>query len=115
MEPIYDAIIVGSGLAGLSCAKHLARQGFSFLIVEAEDAVGGRVRSDYINGYTLDRGFQVLLTAYPEAASTLDYKSLDLKPFVPGALINDGKYFIRLSDPFKDPSCLLSMMVSNSR
>lgn len=113
MEPVYDAIIVGSGLAGLSCAKHLARQGFSFLIVEAEDAVGGRVRSDYVNGYTLDRGFQVLLTAYPEAASTLDYKSLDLKPFLPGALINDGKYFIRLSDPFKDPSCLLSMMVSN--
>jgi len=113
VEPIYDAIIVGSGLAGLSCAKHLAKQGFSFLIVEAEDAVGGRVRSDYVNGYTLDRGFQVLLTAYPEAASTLDYKSLDLKPFLPGALINDGKYFIRLSDPFKDPSCLLSMMVSN--
>lgn len=113
MEPIYDAIIIGSGLAGLSCAKRLASQGFSFLILEASDAIGGRVRSDYIDGFTLDRGFQVLLTAYPEAASTLDYESLDLRSFLPGALINDGKYFIRLSDPFKDPASLLSMMVSN--
>jgi phytoene dehydrogenase-like protein len=111
--PIYDAIIIGSGLAGLSCAKQLASQGFTFLIVEAADTFGGRVRSDHIDGYTLDRGFQVLLTAYPEAARTLDYKSLDLKPFLAGALINDGKYFIRLSDPFKNPSTLLSMMVSN--
>ncbi|CAN5616339.1 NAD(P)/FAD-dependent oxidoreductase [soil metagenome] len=113
MQPIFDAIIVGSGLAGLTCAQHLAKQGFEFLILEGESTIGGRVRSDYIDGYTLDHGFQVLLTAYPEAASTLDYKSLDLKPFLPGALINDGKYFIRLSDPFKDPSALLSMMVSN--
>lgn len=113
MEAIYDAIIIGSGLAGLSCAKKLASQGFSFLIVEAADSFGGRVRSDYIDGYTLDRGFQVLLTAYPEAASTLDYRSLDLKPFLAGALIHDGKYFIRLNDPFKHPSSLLSMLVSN--
>lgn len=113
MEPIYDAIIIGAGLAGLSCAKQLASRGFSFLLVEASDSFGGRVRSDYIDGYTLDRGFQVLLTAYPEAASTLDYESLNLKPFLAGALINDGRYFIRLSDPFKDPSSLLSMMVSN--
>jgi len=113
VEPIYDAIIVGSGLAGLSCAKRLASQGFSFLILESSDAIGGRVRSDYIDGFTLDRGFQVLLTAYPEAASTLDYEKLDLKPFLPGALINDGKYFIRLSDPFKEPASFLSMMVSN--
>ena len=113
MTAVYDAIIVGSGLAGLACAQHLSKRGFEFLLVEASDEVGGRVRSDYVDGFTLDRGFQVLLTAYPEAASILDYKTLDLKPFLPGALVNDGKYFIRLSDPFKDPSALLSMVVSN--
>lgn len=96
-------IIVGAGLAGLCCARSLAHAGIPFLILEASDAVGGRVRTDNVEGFLLDRGFQVLLTAYPEASSVLDYASLKLGTFYPGALIRfDGK-FHRVADPWKKP------------
>ena len=81
-----DVLIIGAGLAGLSCARHLADSGVSFQIVEASNDIGGRVRTDEHEGFLLDRGFQVLLTAYPEAQRTLDYHALDLKKFTPGAL-----------------------------
>ncbi len=110
---IYDTIIIGAGLAGLSCAAELTQNGFSFLILEASDGVGGRVRSDHVDGFTLDRGFQVFLTAYPEAARVLDYRSLDLKPFYAGALVATEDGFTRLSDPFRDPSTLLAAVFSN--
>ena len=74
-----DVLIVGAGLAGLSCARYLADSGISFQIIEASDGIGGRVRTDEHQGFLLDRGFQVLLTAYPEAQRTLDYHSLDLR------------------------------------
>lgn len=110
---IYDAIIVGAGLAGLCCANEMARNGFSYLILEASDGVGGRVRSDIVDGFILDRGFQVLLTAYPEAARTLDYKKLDLKPFEPGAWIAGKGRSYKLSDPFREPASMISMMFSD--
>ncbi|MFP3869223.1 MAG: FAD-dependent oxidoreductase [Desulfobacteraceae bacterium] len=62
-----DVLIVGAGLAGLSCARRLYQEGISYLILEASDGVGGRVRTDRLEGFLLDRGFQVLQTAYPEA------------------------------------------------
>src|SRR5687768_15038283 len=68
-----DVLIVGAGLAGLSCARRLREVGVSFQVLEAADAVGGRVRTDVVDGFRLDRGFQVLLTAYPEARRMLDY------------------------------------------
>ena len=77
-------VIVGAGLSGLTCAKELHAKGVEFVLLEASDAVGGRVRTDEVDGFLLDRGFQVLLTAYPEAARQLNYGSLDLKPFEPG-------------------------------
>jgi len=110
---IFDSIIVGAGLAGLSCANHLHKNGFSFLLLESSDGIGGRVRSDRLDGFVLDRGFQVFLTSYPEAARFLDYKKLDLKPFYAGALIAESDRFIRVSDPFKDPSAILSAVFSD--
>ena len=68
-----DVLIIGAGLAGLACARHLADAGVSFQVIEASDGIGGRVRTDQVEGFLLDRGFQVLLTAYPEAQRTLDY------------------------------------------
>ncbi len=110
---IYDTIIIGAGLAGLSCANHLSENGFSFIVLDSSDGVGGRVRSDLVDGFILDRGFQVFLTAYPEAANMLDYQSLNLKSFYAGALIATEDGFTRLSDPFKNPSALLSAVFSN--
>lgn len=97
-----DVIIVGAGLAGLTCAKRLEEGNQSALIVEASDSVGGRVRTDEVDGFLLDRGFQVFLEAYPEAKRFLDYDALDLQSFKRGAMIWTGEKFTLLGDPRKD-------------
>src|SRR6202161_1979354 len=68
MSTSADVLIIGAGLAGFSCAKRLTEADITFQIVEASDGIGGRVRTDEVDGFLLDRGFQVLLTAYPEAS-----------------------------------------------
>ncbi|HMO52329.1 MAG TPA: NAD(P)/FAD-dependent oxidoreductase [Kiritimatiellia bacterium] len=102
MEKI-DTLIVGAGVAGLSAAVTLQKAGASFVVLEASDAVGGRVRSDRVEGFTLDRGFQVLLTAYPTCRTLLDYPALQLGAFDPGALIHIRSRDHRFSDPFRRP------------
>ena len=98
-----DVVIIGAGLAGLACGRHLADAGISFQILETSDGVGGRVRTDHFEGFLLDRGFQVLLTAYPEAQRTLDYQALDLKKFHPGALSWFAGRLNKLIDPWRTP------------
>jgi phytoene dehydrogenase-like protein len=98
-----DVIVVGAGLAGLCCARELHASGLDVLVLERGDAPGGRVRTDEVDGFLLDRGFQVLLTAYPEARRVLDYERLGLRPFESGALIRRGERFTRIADPFRYP------------
>ncbi|MDQ1612413.1 MAG: hypothetical protein QOG00_2344 [Pyrinomonadaceae bacterium] len=98
-----EVLIVGAGLAGLTCARRLAEGGVASTIFEASDAVGGRVRTDQLDGFLLDRGFQVFLTAYPEARRALDYEGLALKPFYSGALVRAGGEFKKFADPFRHP------------
>jgi phytoene dehydrogenase-like protein len=98
-----DVLIVGAGLTGLRCAHCLAEAGATFQIVEASDAVGGRMRTDEVDGFLLDRGFQVLLTAYPEARKVLDYGALDLKAFFPGAMSYFAGRMNELVDPWRKP------------
>ncbi len=95
--------IIGAGLSGLACARLLARAGVPFTLYESADAVGGRVRSDRVDGFTLDRGFQVLLPAYPEARHVLDYDGLNLCPLYRGADIYFKNRLHRLADPFQHP------------
>lgn len=101
-------IIIGGGLAGLCCARRLCDAGVQTLLLEADDDVGGRVRTDVVDGFKLDRGFQVLQTAYPEAQEQLLYNVLDLQPFEPGALIRTNGKLARMSDPWRRPSTVLS-------
>ena len=103
-----DVIIVGAGLAGLSAATALTKAGVSVQVLEAGDGVGGRVRTDIVDGFVLDRGFQVLLTAYPEAMRLLDYGALDLRSFVPGALVQVGGSRHMVADPLRRPLSLLA-------
>jgi phytoene dehydrogenase-like protein len=99
-----DVLIVGGGLAGLCCARRLHQQGVRFLLLEAADGVGGRVRTDVVEDFRLDRGFQVFLTSYPEARRVLDYPALGLKPFLSGALVRVGGTFRTLADPWRRPA-----------
>jgi phytoene dehydrogenase-like protein len=96
-------MIVGAGMAGLACAARLAESGVTPVVLEAGDGVGGRIRTDALEGFLLDRGFQVLLTAYPEAQRAFDYGLLDLKRFEPGALVYHDGRFHRVSDPWRRP------------
>ena len=80
-----EIAIVGAGLSGLACARKLARSGVRFTIYESADAVGGRVRTDVLDGFRLDRGFQVFLPGYPAARQILDYEALVFRPFFRGA------------------------------
>ena len=101
-----DVVIVGAGLAGLSAARVIQQQGLSVIILESSDDVGGRVRTDIVDGFQLDRGFQVMLTAYPEFKTQVDMRALDLRPFDPGALVwRKGKGHV-VSDPFRKPQTL---------
>ena len=84
---LIDVIIVGAGISGLSCAKHLMKAGIKCLILEASNRIGGRIKSDVVNGFILDRGFQVLLTGYPEIHRHLNIPALDLQTFEPGAVV----------------------------
>jgi phytoene dehydrogenase-like protein len=110
-------LIVGAGMAGLTCANYLTRQGRAVLLLDAADAVGGRVRTDVVNGFRLDRGFQILLTAYPEARQLLNYSTLDLKLFRSGARIHHDEvgsndHWMRLLNPFKEPFSVFETLFS---
>ncbi|HEX8575212.1 MAG TPA: oleate hydratase, partial [Flavobacterium sp.] len=102
MQP--DVIIIGAGISGLTAAIYLHRQGKKVQILEATGRDGGRIKTDHHNGFLLDRGFQVLLTAYPECKELLDYDQLNLKRFLPGAtVLYDGGQF-EIADPLRRPS-----------
>src|SRR4051794_25022037 len=94
-----DIVVVGAGLAGLSAARTLTDAGRDVLVLEASDRVGGRVRTDVVDGFRLDRGFQVALTAYPELTRQFDLAALDLRAFEPGALVRVGGRFHTVGDP----------------
>ncbi len=108
-EKIY---IIGGGIAGLIAAQHLEKAGRPAVILEGTDRVGGRVKTDHHNGFLLDHGFQVLLTAYDEARRYLDFKALDLKRFYPGAeIFSEGRRF-QIGDPLRNPAVIFSMLFS---
>jgi phytoene dehydrogenase-like protein len=100
---VPETIVVGAGLAGLACAARLGELGHDVVVLEASDGVGGRVRTDEVDGFLLDRGFQVLLTAYPAAKRWFDEDELELRPFAPGVIVHRGDRTVRLADPFRAP------------
>ena len=105
-----SVVVIGGGLAGLVAARHLADGGADVTLYEANETVGGRVTTQTDDGYTLDRGFQVLFTAYPAVRRELDLASLDLRRFSPGATIaRPGKRSV-LADPLGDPSAALASL-----
>ncbi len=103
-----DVVIVGAGLAGLAVARAVEVAGRTAVVVEASNGVGGRVRTDVVDGFRLDRGFQVLLTAYPEVGRQLDLPALQPCAFDPGSLVWLGKRMYTIGDPTRRPGMLFS-------
>jgi protoporphyrinogen oxidase len=95
-------VIIGAGIAGLTCAKYLKDNGIEAMVLEASDGIGGRVRTDIVDGFILDRGFQVLLTAYPEAVKLLNYNDLRFRKLPSGANVRQGNEFFIMPNPLKD-------------
>ncbi|MEW1891206.1 NAD(P)/FAD-dependent oxidoreductase [Streptomyces sp. NPDC085659] len=105
-----DAVVVGAGLAGLACALDLCRSGRKVALLEASDAVGGRMRTDRRDGFLLDRGFQVFNTSYPQVKRRLDLRSLRLRPFTAGLIAHTRTGAVRLADPTREQGAVGSLL-----
>ena len=109
----YKIHIIGAGVSGLIAAQILENYGYHPTIIEASSAVGGRVKSDVVKGYSLDRGFQVLLTSYPAAKKYLDYDGLALQKLLPGATIFKNGKAQTIGDPLRKLSLLFPTLLSS--
>ena len=107
-----DVVVVGAGLAGLAAAGALARAGAEVVVLEAADRVGGRVRTDAVDGYQLDRGFQLLNPSYPQARRDLDLTALQLRPFGAGVVVRDGDNRWQVGDPLRSPGLAWSTVTA---
>ncbi len=99
-------VVIGAGLAGLACARRLTDAGVETIVLEASDGVGGRVRTDVVDGFQLDRGFQIVITSYPELIAQFDVEALELRAFDPGAVVRVDGGLHRVADPLRRPGWL---------
>ena len=109
----YKIHIIGAGVSGLIAAKVLENNGYTPTIIEASATVGGRVKSDTVQGYQLDHGFQVLLTSYPAAKKYLDFKPLALQELVPGATIFKNGKSQTIGDPLRNLSLVFPTLLAS--
>lgn len=107
----YDVIIIGAGASGLSCANSIPLNCKSILL-EAKSTIGGRLSSDIVDGFTLNRGFAVFIDEYPESKAVFQYEGLKLAAFQPGALIKTRNGLARVADPIRQPIRLFDAIAS---
>lgn len=113
MNPSKRPVVIGGGAAGLAACLTLEKAGFSPLLLEGADRLGGRLRTDQLpDGTPVDVGFQVLLTAYPELQRWVDLEVLDSVAFVPGAMIHKGGRWRTLADPRRMPASIGATLFS---
>ena len=109
-----DVVVVGAGIAGLTAAYILQKKGYKVHVFEAAKQVGGRIRTDKVEGFSLDRGLQLFHTAYPELKSVIDSKKLNVKPIYNGTLIRYNGDFNLISNPSKQFKDILSTVVASN-
>lgn len=108
----HDTIVIGAGLAGLRCAIRLAEAGSDVVLLEAEDTVGGRERTDLVDGFRLDRGFHVLNPAYPAVRRWVDIDALDLHRFPVAVGVRRDTDLVHLAHPLRHPTRILETLRS---
>ncbi|WP_405607789.1 NAD(P)/FAD-dependent oxidoreductase [Streptomyces sp. NBC_01508] len=109
-----DVLVVGAGLSGLACAHDLLATGLTVAVLEAADRVGGRMRTDRLDGFVIDRGFQVFNTSYPQAKRRLALRDLRLRPFTPGVLVHTDRGRVHFADPTRAPRTATSPLGGRS-
>ena len=111
-----DVIVVGAGIAGLRCAAALRRRGFTVRVVEAAESPGGRIRTDVVDGFRCDRGFQLLNPSYPAVKRHVDVSALDLRVAGRGVrIVDDSGRAHTVADPTRHPGLLLGTVRSAAR
>jgi phytoene dehydrogenase-like protein len=108
----HDVVVIGAGVAGLRAAQRLARAGRDVVVLEAADEVGGRERTDAVDGFLLDRGFHVLNPAYPAIRRWVDVAALDLRPFPVGVRVRREDRSVRLAHPLRHPDLIPASLAS---
>lgn len=106
MSGLVDVAVVGAGLAGLQCARELVGAGLDVVVLESAEAVGGRVRSERVDGFTVDRGFQLLNPSYPAVRRWVDTAALGLQPLPAGVAARLDRGTVRVADPRREPGLL---------
>lgn len=107
-----DVVVIGAGVAGLAAARRLAIAGREVCVIDASDDVGGRIRTDKVDGLLLDRGFQLYNPSYPEGISVLDLAALDVKSFSPGVIVSiDGRNY-KVADPKREPTWAIDSLLA---
>jgi phytoene dehydrogenase-like protein len=109
-----EVLVIGAGLAGLRCAAVLAAAGREVHVWEQDDDVGGRVRTDALDGFLCDRGFQVLNPAYPELPRAVDVTALDLQPFVAGVALRRQSTSAVMAHPLRELKLVPKMLASGA-
>lgn len=109
---MHDVVVIGAGLAGLRCAGLLSAHGLDVVVLEAADAVGGRQRTDIVDGFRLDRGFQVLNPAYPALRRSVDLDALALGSFPVGVRVRTTDGTAELRHPLRHPLSIVSSLRS---
>lgn len=105
-----DVAVIGAGLAGLRCAALLAEGGRDVVVLEAADVVGGRQRTDEVDGFLLDRGFQVLNPAYPAVRRAIDVPALGLRSFPVGVQVRTARGLDALWHPLRYPHSIAATL-----
>jgi len=107
-----DVVVIGAGLAGLATARALNLAGRDVQVIEASDGIGGRVRTDKVDGLLLDRGFQLYNPSYVEGARILDLEALDLHNLTPGIVVSFGNKYFEVGDPRRNPLSIGDSLVA---
>lgn len=107
-----DVVVIGAGVAGLAAARRLSIAGREVCVIDASDEIGGRIRTDKVDGLLLDRGFQLYNPSYPEGISVLDLQALDVKSFSPGVVVSiDGRNY-KMADPKREPTWAIDSLLA---